>query len=118
MLWCRCETRESARNSDRTRRSTGHAFFGQNGAIMATPPEFTQIAACDFDKAVIDTIGTTCHVVLSDMQRTEVRSALRKGVWDCSRLLTKLRLLTLLLGTLLASCAPGSGTATEGSTLA
>ena len=80
---------------------------------MATPLEFTQIAACDFDKAVVDTIGATCHVVLSDMQRTEVGSALRKGVWDCARLLTKLRLLTLLLGTLLASCAPGSDTATE-----
>ena len=47
---------------------------------MATPPEFTQIAACDFDKSVVHTSGATCHVVLSDMQRTEVGSALRKGV--------------------------------------
>ena len=41
-------------------------------------------------------------------------SAPRKEVWDCARLLTKLRLLTLLLETPLTSCALKSDTATEG----
>ena len=41
-------------------------------------------------------------------------SAPRKEVWDCARLLTKLRLLTLHLETPLTPCALKSDTATEG----
>ena len=63
-------------------------IFWQSGASMAvvwiflartTPPEFTQMAACDFDTAVVDTIGATCNVVLSDMQRTRAGFSTKEG---------------------------------------
>ena len=84
-----------------------------NYLARTTLPEFTQTAACDCNKAVVDTIEATCNVVLSDMQRARARFSTEEGVWDCARLLTKPRLLTLLLETPLTSCAPRSDTATE-----
>ena len=50
-----------------------------NYLARTTPPEFTQTAACDFDKAVVDTIGATCNVVLSDMQRTKAGFSTKEG---------------------------------------
>ena len=50
-----------------------------NYLARTTPPELTQIAACDFDKAVVDTIGATCNVVLSDMQRTMAGFSPKEG---------------------------------------
>ena len=44
-----------------------------------TPAEFTQTAACDFDAAVVDMIGATCNIVLSDMQRTRVGFSTMEG---------------------------------------
>ena len=50
-----------------------------NCLARTTPPEFTQIAACDFDKAVVGTVGATCNVVLSDMQRTRAGFSTEEG---------------------------------------
>ena len=41
-----------------------------NCLVRTTPPEFTQTASCDFDKAVLETVEATCNVVLCDIQRT------------------------------------------------
>ena len=50
-----------------------------NYLARTTPPEFTQIAACDFDKGVVDTIGATHNVALSDMQRTRAGFSTKEG---------------------------------------
>ena len=48
-----------------------------NYLARSTPPVFSQTAACDFDKAVVDTIGTTCNV-LSE-QRTRAGFSTKEG---------------------------------------
>ena len=50
-----------------------------NYLARTTPPEFTRTAACDFGKAVVDTIGATCNVVLSDMQCTRAGFSTKEG---------------------------------------
>ena len=50
-----------------------------NYLARTTAPEFTQIATCDFGKAVVDTIGATCNVVLSDRQRSRAVFSTKEG---------------------------------------
>ncbi len=50
-----------------------------NYLARTTPPQWTHDASLDFDKAVVDTIGAACNIVLSDAQRTRCGFSAKTG---------------------------------------
>ena len=104
-----------ARVSVRTRRSTGHAFFGkvvhQWQSLELFGPHDTLVI---FTRLLLTRLEPRAMLLSRTCNALGLGSALRKGVWDCARLLTKLLLLTLFLATPRTSCALGSDTAIDG----